>query len=392
MLILLGLAILLGGPTALAVTRASDQAHWSQMRWDSAGLAPDPATHPGAIVQVYAARSWGWRGAFSVHSWVVFKPEGASSYERYDVVGWGVGPGGRAAVRKNIRTVDGYWAGNKPEVIGELRGAEGGPGDPQAARGHRRLWLLPGIPHVAGAQLQHLRGLRCSAPCPSSRSPMPANAVGKDWLPLNRPVASTPSGTGIQVSLWGLLGVAAGIEEGLEVNVLGLVLGVDPKHLAVKLPGFGSVGLQGQRASQAAGQRHRRGAQRVTERVLILDFGAQYTQLIARRLREQHVYCEIHPCTVGSSFVRQFEPCRRHPLRRPRLDHRGGEPARPAYVFELGVPVLGICYGEQTMCAQLGGKVESGHHREFGRALITLDQPSPLFDGLLEPGDQPRSG
>jgi GMP synthase (glutamine-hydrolysing) len=126
----------------------------------------------------------------------------------------------------------------------------------------------------------------------------------------------------------------------------------------------------------------------VTERVLILDFGAQYTQLIARRLREQHVYCEIHPCTVGSSFVRQFEPAAVILSGGPASTTEEASPRAPQSVFELGVPVLGICYGEQTMCAQLGGKVESGHHREFGRALITLDRPSPLFDGLLEPGDQ----
>jgi Protein of unknown function (DUF3750) len=243
MLILLGLALLLGGPTALAVTRASDQAHWSQTRWDSAGLAPDPATHPGAIVQVYAARSWGWRGAFSVHSWVVFKPEGASSYERYDVVGWGVGPGGRAAVRKNIRTVDGYWAGNKPEVIGELRGQKAAQAIPKLreainAYGYSqeyRMWPGPNSNTFVASVLRAV---------PELAVPMPANAVGKDWLPLNRPVASTPSGTGLQVSLWGIVGVAAGIEEGVELNVLGLVLGIDPKHLAVKLPGFGSLGLR----------------------------------------------------------------------------------------------------------------------------------------------------
>ena len=126
----------------------------------------------------------------------------------------------------------------------------------------------------------------------------------------------------------------------------------------------------------------------MTERVLILDFGAQYTQLIARRLREQHVYCEIHPCTVGSSFVRQFEPAAVILSGGPASTTEEASPRAPQSVFELGVPVLGICYGEQTMCAQLGGKVESGHHREFGRALITLDRPSPLFDGLLEPGDQ----
>jgi hypothetical protein len=243
MLVLLGLALLLGGPAALAVTRAADQPHWSQTRWDSAGLAPDPASHPEPIVQIYAARSWGWKGAFSVHSWVALKPAGAAGYERYDVVGWGVGPGGRAALRRNIRTVDGYWAGNKPEVIGELRGPEAAQAIPKLRKAieayvysqEYRIWPGPNSNTFVASLLRAVPELKVA---------MPANAIGKDWLPLTRPVATTPSGTGVQVSLWGLFGVAAGLEEGLEVNVLGLVMGVDPKHLAVKLPGFGSLGLR----------------------------------------------------------------------------------------------------------------------------------------------------
>lgn len=243
MLVILGLALLLGGPAALAVTRAADQPHWSQTRWDSAGLAPDPARHNEAIVQIYAARSWGWKGAFSVHSWVAFKPEGVPAYERYDVVGWGVGPGGRAAVRKNIRTVDGYWAGNRPEVIGELRGEAAARAIPKLRAAidayvysqEYRLWPGPNSNTFVASLLRAVPELGIA---------MPANAIGKDWLPLTRPVAKTPSGTGVQLSLWGLLGVAAGLEEGLEVNVLGLVLGLDPKHLALKLPGFGSLGLR----------------------------------------------------------------------------------------------------------------------------------------------------
>jgi hypothetical protein len=243
MLILLGLALLLGGPTALAVTRATEQVHWRQTRWDSAGLAPDPARHPEAVVQIYAARSWGWKGAFSVHSWVVFKPEGARSYERYDVVGWGVSSG-RAAVRRDLRPVpDGFWAGNKPEVIGELRGPEAAAAIPKlrdaiARYGHARtyrIWPGPNSNTFVASLLREVPELRVA---------MPANAVGKDWLPLSRPVATTPSGTGVQVSLWGVLGAAVGVEEGLELNLLGLTLGVDPKRLAVKLPGLGSVGAR----------------------------------------------------------------------------------------------------------------------------------------------------
>ncbi|MEK0083809.1 glutamine-hydrolyzing GMP synthase [Benzoatithermus flavus] len=126
----------------------------------------------------------------------------------------------------------------------------------------------------------------------------------------------------------------------------------------------------------------------MTERVLILDFGSQYTQLIARRVREQRVYCEIHPCTVPDAFVRDFGAKGIILSGGPASTHEAASPRAPAAVFEAGVPVLGICYGEQTMCAQLGGTVEPSTHREFGRAIITLKEPSPLFEGILAPGDR----
>jgi GMP synthase (glutamine-hydrolysing) len=124
------------------------------------------------------------------------------------------------------------------------------------------------------------------------------------------------------------------------------------------------------------------------ERVLILDFGSQYTQLIARRVREHRVYCEIHPCTVTDEFVRAFGARGVVLSGGPASTHEEASPRAPQAVFEVGVPVLGICYGEQTMCAQLGGRVEPGTHREFGRAEILLDRPSPLFEGLLAPGQR----
>ena len=126
----------------------------------------------------------------------------------------------------------------------------------------------------------------------------------------------------------------------------------------------------------------------MTDRVLILDFGAQYTQLIARRVRENGVYCEILPCTAAMRRSAPSRP-RRSSSRaaRPRPPRRRA-PRAPEAVFELGVPILGICYGEQTICAQLGGKVEIGHHREFGRAFIDVIGRCALFEGVLEPGDR----
>jgi GMP synthase (glutamine-hydrolysing) len=124
----------------------------------------------------------------------------------------------------------------------------------------------------------------------------------------------------------------------------------------------------------------------MTERVLILDFGSQYTQLIARRLRELRIYCEILPCTVTDAQLRAYEPVAVVLSGGPASIHEEASPRIPRAALELGVPVLGICYGQQAMCAQLGGIVEPSAMREFGRAEIELVRESPLFDGALRVG------
>jgi len=117
-------------------------------------------------------------------------------------------------------------------------------------------------------------------------------------------------------------------------------------------------------------------------RILILDFGAQYTQLIARRLRETHVYCEIHPYDVGEDFIRTFAPKGIVLSGGPNSVTEGDTPRAPDVVWSLGVPVLGICYGMQAMAAQLGGAVEAGRVREFGYAEVRARGHSRLFDGI----------
>ncbi|HSV18025.1 MAG TPA: glutamine-hydrolyzing GMP synthase [Casimicrobiaceae bacterium] len=120
------------------------------------------------------------------------------------------------------------------------------------------------------------------------------------------------------------------------------------------------------------------------DRILILDFGAQYTQLIARRLRETHVYCEIHPYDVDDAFVRAFAPKGIILSGGPNSVTESHTPRAPAAVFELGVPVLGICYGMQTMAAQLGGRVELGKVREFGYAEVRARSHSALLRDLQD--------
>ncbi len=118
------------------------------------------------------------------------------------------------------------------------------------------------------------------------------------------------------------------------------------------------------------------------DRILILDFGSQYTQLIARRVREAQVYSELHPWDMSEDEIREFAPSGIILSGGPNSVYEDETPKAPQVVFELGVPVLGICYGMQTMAAQLGGRVETGHVREFGYAEIRSSGDSPLLRGI----------
>jgi GMP synthase (glutamine-hydrolysing) len=123
------------------------------------------------------------------------------------------------------------------------------------------------------------------------------------------------------------------------------------------------------------------------DRLLIVDFGSQVTQLIARRVRESGVYCEIHPYDRVEQMLEAFAPRAVVLSGGPASAHEAESPKIPKGVLELGVPVLGICYGEMALCDALGGAVESGHTREFGRAEIRIERPSPLVEGLGDIGD-----
>ena len=124
----------------------------------------------------------------------------------------------------------------------------------------------------------------------------------------------------------------------------------------------------------------------MTEKILILDFGSQVTQLIARRVRENGVYCEILPCTADAARICAFAPRGIVLSGGPASVTETATPRAPDIVFQLGVPVLAICYGMQTMCAQLGGRVARSDHQEFGRADIEVTGACRLFDGLWPPG------
>ena len=224
-----------------AIVLAGDIPHWSNARWDSAGLAPDPAATEEAVIQFYAARTWGWRGIFGVHSWVAFKPRGASAYTRYEVVGWGVSRG-VPAIRESARPPDGYWAGNKPELIADARGALAErliERLRQAVKTYPfpdeyRLWPGPNSNTFTAYLARQL---------PELQVELPPTAIGKDYLPFGDFIERSPSGSGIQLSLVGLFGMTLGLRDGIEANVLGLVIGLDLARPALKLPGLGRLGM-----------------------------------------------------------------------------------------------------------------------------------------------------
>ncbi|MDN2567318.1 glutamine-hydrolyzing GMP synthase [Aquibium sp. A9E412] len=122
--------------------------------------------------------------------------------------------------------------------------------------------------------------------------------------------------------------------------------------------------------------------------VLILDFGSQFTQLIARRVREAGVYSEIVPFNAGEAAIARLRPKAIILSGGPASAVSTGSPRAPDGVFSAGVPVLAICYGQQAMCAQLGGRVEGGHHREFGRAFLEVEEDSALFEGVWSKGSR----
>ncbi len=228
--------------TAIGLALAGElvAADWRTASRAPAGLAPDPATNPEAVVQVYAARTIGWRGYVSVHTWVAVKPAGASAFTVYELMGYQTRRTGNG-VRVSQRHADGYWYGNRPHVLADVRG----PG--AAPLVERIRAAAEDYPHAAtyfawpgpnsNTFVAHL--LRA---VPELRVDLPAHAIGKDYLGASL-VATTPSGTGAQFNLFGALGVAIGWEEGIEFNIIGLNFGVNPKRLALKLPALGNVGL-----------------------------------------------------------------------------------------------------------------------------------------------------
>lgn len=237
-IVLLSLVWSFAGAHASANQQPATERSWATARRDSAGIAPDPVLFKNlAIVQVYAAPTYGWRGRVAVHPWIIFKRAGETAFTRYDVVSWG----SDNVVRRNYAIPDGYWFGSRPSLLVNHRGPHAEAMIPKIEAAINdypwphtyRAWPGPN----SNTFMAHI-----GREVPALSLDMPANAIGKDYRALTSPIGLPPSGRGLQVSLLGVLGVTLGAEEGIEVNLLGLNLGVDVMSPALRLPFIGRLG------------------------------------------------------------------------------------------------------------------------------------------------------
>jgi len=212
---------------------------WRTASREPVGLAPDPAAHPEAVIQVYAARTVGWRGVFGVHSWVAVKPARASEYTVYEVIGWKL-RWDDTAVSIRSREPDGRWFGNQPELLADKRGAAA---DALIARIDRAAKSYPYAEEYSAWPGPNSNTFTAwiTREVPELRVDLPPTAIGKDYLG-SSVIASAPSGSGGQFSVAGVLGVTLSSVEGLELNLLGLTFGLDPWPPAIKLPMLGRLG------------------------------------------------------------------------------------------------------------------------------------------------------
>ncbi len=227
------------GVSAIRYFAGRPVADWRTADRSSAGLLPPPAQNPDAVVRVFAARTVRWRGIFAVHCWIVFKPNSAAAYTRYDYTAWG------EPIRVNGFEPDGRWFGRVPEVVFAADGAAAAtliPPIEAAIRGYAlrrlgdyRVWPGPNSNTFVRAVLDALPGVSVS---------LPPTAIGKDFPYDGRWFRRTPSGTGIRLTLGGYAGITLGWVEGIEINILGAVVGFDLRRPAVKLPGLGRVGMR----------------------------------------------------------------------------------------------------------------------------------------------------
>ena len=203
-------------------------------------LAPKPSEYNGAVIQVYAARTRGAKKLFSVHTWISVKAKNSDDYTSYEIIGWRLRRRDTALVERSNQP-DKDWWGHQPELLLDIRGPKAESLIPKVIqavnnyphKSNYHAWPGPNsntFTAFIGRQVPEL-GLD-----------LPSTAIGKDYREISEIVGMSASGTGVQASLWGLIGISAGLEEGLEINLLGLNFELDLFDLAIELPAIGRIG------------------------------------------------------------------------------------------------------------------------------------------------------
>jgi hypothetical protein len=211
---------------------------WREANWASTGMLGTAAEDPPARVLVFAARTGGWRSIFAVHTWVVVKPENAAAYTRYDVMGFG------QPVRVNLHAPDSFWFSDRPHIVADIRGERAASAIPKIEAavksypysdyGSYRVWPGPNSNTFTATLLRA---------APELEAAMPPEAVGRDFRADGAVAGWTASRTGVELSIYGLLGAKLGWVEGVEVDFMGLVAGLDLRHPALKIPCVGRLGV-----------------------------------------------------------------------------------------------------------------------------------------------------
>ncbi len=212
---------------------------WRTADRSSIGSLP-PANAPDAVIRIFSAQTVRWRGVFATHCWIVFKAEGAARYTRYDYTAWG------APIRENGFEPDGRWFGRVPDVVYAADGPAASvlvPRIQAAIRGYAfsntgdyRAWPGPNSNTFISAILDAV---------PEMAVALPNTAIGKDYPYDGRWLRPTPSRTGLRLSLGGYAGLTVAWVEGIELNILTAVAGLDLRRPALKLPGLGRIGMRG---------------------------------------------------------------------------------------------------------------------------------------------------
>ena len=212
--------------------------NWRTASRQSAGIAPDPRENAEiAIVQVYSAPTVGWRGFFAEHPWIIFKRRGETAYTRYDVIGWR----SPNVVQRNYAVPDGRWYGATPTLRVDHRGANAENMIEDIEKAIRSYPYANTYRSYPGPNSNTFMA-HIGREVPTLKLDLPANAIGKDYRPITGPVGLSPTGSGLQVSLLGLLGLSVGLQEGIEANLLGLNFGIDFNSPALRLPFIGRLG------------------------------------------------------------------------------------------------------------------------------------------------------